>query len=50
MRVSLCLGLFLSACAAPGVRCDQHLQPINPAAKAAPVVGTAPGAATPGTP
>lgn len=29
MRVILMLALFLSACAAPDVRCDAHLQPIN---------------------
>jgi hypothetical protein len=29
MRVILMLVLLLSACAAPDVHCDAHLQPIN---------------------
>jgi hypothetical protein len=36
MRVMICLLLMLSACAAPVVRCDKHLEAINaPAAKIA---------------
>jgi hypothetical protein len=30
LRLMLCLALALSGCSAPGVRCDSHLQPINP--------------------
>jgi hypothetical protein len=32
MRLSLmfCLALALSGCSAPSIRCDSHLQPINP--------------------
>jgi hypothetical protein len=40
MRVVCCLCLLLTACASHAVRCDGHLQPINPR----PVV---PGPATP---
>ncbi len=36
MRLLLCLALALNACSASPLRCDKHLQPINPpAAKAA---------------
>jgi len=32
MRLPLmfCLALVLSGCSAPSIRCDSHLQPINP--------------------
>jgi len=29
-RLLLCFALCLSGCSAAGVRCDSHLQPINP--------------------
>lgn len=36
-RLVFCLALCLSGCSTPSVRCDSHLQPINPpGARAAP--------------
>jgi hypothetical protein len=32
MRLIICLIPLLCGCSAPGVRCDAHLQPINPPA------------------
>lgn len=32
MRLILCWLLLLTACSSRGVRCDAHLQPINPPA------------------
>jgi hypothetical protein len=44
MRLIICLILLLCGCSTPAVRCDAHLQPINPrAAVASP--NTAPKAA-----
>jgi len=41
MRSILCLIPLLCACSAPTVRCDAHLQPINPpAARETPRAGT----------
>ncbi|MGO9512380.1 MAG: hypothetical protein ACLP2F_01900 [Steroidobacteraceae bacterium] len=42
MRVMICLLLLLlTACASHGVRCDGHLQPINPSANTMPGTPTA---------
>jgi hypothetical protein len=30
VRLMFCLALCVSGCSAPSVRCDSHLQPINP--------------------
>ena len=47
MRVTICSLLLLSACSAPAVRCDKHLEAINaPAPKAEPAVKTEPSAKT----
>jgi hypothetical protein len=35
MRVILCLMLMLPGCASTAIRCERHLQPINPPAGAA---------------
>jgi hypothetical protein len=41
MRLIICLLLLLCGCSTPLVRCDKHLQPINPpAAKAASARGS----------
>ena len=32
MRLIFCLALVLNACSTAAVRCDKHLQPINPPA------------------
>lgn len=44
MRLIICLIPLLCGCSMPGVRCDAHLQPINPPAPA----GAATAAGTPG--
>jgi len=42
MRLIVCsLWLLLTACASQGVRCDGHLQPINPPANTIPGTPTA---------
>lgn len=50
MRVFICAIPLLCGCSSPAVRCDAHLQPINPpAARDTPSATAAPGAAaTPG--
>ena len=45
MRLIVCLIPLLCACSTPTVRCDAHLQRINPAA-----VSDVPGKAAQGTP
>jgi hypothetical protein len=45
MRISWCLCLMLAACSSHAVRCDRHLQPINPpgrpiASKQVPAAGS----------
>jgi hypothetical protein len=50
MRLIVCLILLLCGCGAPAVRCDTHLQPINPPAArdiAAGVQRTAPARRAP---
>jgi hypothetical protein len=41
MRLLVCLIPLLWSCSSPMVRCDAHLQPINPPAAAGDTVGTA---------
>jgi hypothetical protein len=36
MRVFICVIPLLCGCSTPAVRCDAHLQPINPPAAAVP--------------
>jgi len=50
MRLMLCLIPLLCGCATPAVRCDVHLQPINPPAASGPPSVAAKAAAQPGAP
>jgi hypothetical protein len=46
MRLIFCSLLLLCGCSASAVRCDAHLQPINPPAANGPASGTAIGTAS----
>jgi hypothetical protein len=52
MRLIVCLLPLLCGCSTPTVRCDAHLQPINPAAASvgSTAAGVAASAATKTTP